>query len=167
MSKYFCMSQYFFGNWEYKWNLAQWHACAHNVLERSAQHASMRNVSHVPFHSFIHVFGPSSVMHVQASCPNPWNNISTCGELVTIWWTHVHMYTIRSQADLFCGHMLVIVRSQLYTNIYGCAEHKFITRTEWVHIHKIVTLTRTLFWDRHRANMNENSFFLFFLILIF
>jgi hypothetical protein len=35
------------------------------------------------------------------------------------------MYTMCSQADLFCGHMLVIVPSQLYTYIYGCGEHKF------------------------------------------
>jgi hypothetical protein len=75
----------------------------------------------------------------------PWNNNLTCGELVTILWTHVqyvHMYTIRSQSDLFvfCRHMLVIVRSQLYINIHGCAEQKFITSSEWVHIHKIVIL---------------------------
>jgi hypothetical protein len=43
------------------------------------------------------------------------------------------VYTIRSQADHFCGHMVVIVRTQLYTNIYGSAEHKLITRTKWVY----------------------------------
>jgi hypothetical protein len=59
-----------------------------------------------------------------------WNNISTCGELVTILWTQVHTQYVL-QADLKCGHMSVIVRSQFYTKIYWCAEHKFITRLEW------------------------------------
>jgi hypothetical protein len=49
--------------WELGMPLAQRHSCAHNVVERSAQ----GNVSHMPFRSVTHVFGPS-VMHVQATC---------------------------------------------------------------------------------------------------
>jgi hypothetical protein len=59
------MKHKIFGNWEYTWSLAHRHSCAHNVLERSAQHAS--------FCSVTHVFG-LSVMHVQASCVNKSQN---------------------------------------------------------------------------------------------